>query len=156
MALIEWQERFRIGIESVDYEHQEMIALLNELYEGLTQDTGEPDVVAFLGEVYARISAHFALEEREMKQRRYDQYAEHKASHEELLDEIRDIMDDYELGDGELPVEAFQWYLDVRKYGSCPHGGFGMGIERFVAWMCGLKHLRESIPYPRMLHRIYP
>ena len=107
MALIEWQERFRIGIESVDYEHQEMIALLNELYEGLTQDTGEPDVVAFLGEVYARISAHFALEEREMKQRRYDQYAEHKASHEELLDEIRDIMDDYELRGGELPAEVF-------------------------------------------------
>jgi len=107
MALIEWQERFRIGIESVDYEHQEMIALLNELYEGLTQDTGEPDVVAFLGEVYARISAHFALEERVMKQRRYDRYAEHKASHEELLDEIRDIMDDYELGGAEPPVEAF-------------------------------------------------
>ena len=56
----------------------------------------------------------------------------------------------------ELPVEAFQWYLDVRRYGSFPHSGFGMGIERFVAWMCGLPHLRETIPYPRMLHKIYP
>ncbi len=56
----------------------------------------------------------------------------------------------------ELPVEAFQWYLDVRKYGSFPHSGFGMGIERFVAWMTGLKHLRETIPYPRMLYKIYP
>jgi asparaginyl-tRNA synthetase len=56
----------------------------------------------------------------------------------------------------ELPVEAFQWYLDVRKYGAFPHSGFGMGIERFVAWMCGLPHLRETIPYPRMLYKIYP
>ncbi len=56
----------------------------------------------------------------------------------------------------ELPLEAFQWYLDVRRYGTFPHSGFGMGIERFVAWMCGVKHLRETIPYPRMLYRIYP
>ncbi len=55
-----------------------------------------------------------------------------------------------------LPVEAFQWYLDLRKYGAFPHSGFGMGIERFVAWMCGLSHLRETIPYPRMLYKIYP
>jgi asparaginyl-tRNA synthetase len=56
----------------------------------------------------------------------------------------------------DLPVEAFQWYLDVRKYGAFPHSGFGMGIERFVAWMCGLSHLRETIPYPRLLYKIYP
>jgi asparaginyl-tRNA synthetase len=56
----------------------------------------------------------------------------------------------------QLPVEAFQWYLDVRKYGTFPHSGFGMGLERFVAWMCGLSHLRETIPYPRMLYKIYP
>jgi asparaginyl-tRNA synthetase len=56
----------------------------------------------------------------------------------------------------DLPIEAFQWYLDVRKYGASPHSGFGMGIERFVAWMCGLSHLRETIPYPRMLYKIYP
>ncbi len=55
-----------------------------------------------------------------------------------------------------LPVEAFQWYLDVRKYGAFPHSGFGMGIERFVAWMSGVTHLRETIPYPRMLYKIYP
>jgi asparaginyl-tRNA synthetase len=56
----------------------------------------------------------------------------------------------------DLPVEAFQWYLDVRKYGSCPHAGFGMGLERFVAWVCRLDHLRETIPYPRLLYKIYP
>jgi asparaginyl-tRNA synthetase len=55
-----------------------------------------------------------------------------------------------------LPLSAFQWYLDVRKYGAFPHSGFGMGVERFVAWMCGLPHLRETIPYPRMLYKIYP
>jgi asparaginyl-tRNA synthetase len=55
-----------------------------------------------------------------------------------------------------LPVEAFQWYLDVRKYGSFPHSGFGMGIERCVAWISGVHHLRETIPYPRTLNRIYP
>ena len=54
------------------------------------------------------------------------------------------------------PVEAFQWYLDVRKYGTFPHSGFGMGVERVVAWMSGVPHLRETIPYPRMLNRIYP
>src|SRR6187401_2895655 len=55
-----------------------------------------------------------------------------------------------------LPQEAFEWYLDLRRYGSVPHGGFGMGIERVVSWICGLDHLREAIPYPRMLYRIYP
>lgn len=55
-----------------------------------------------------------------------------------------------------LPRQAFQWYLDVRKYGGFPHSGFGMGIERVLAWLCGLTHLREAIPYPRMLNRLYP
>jgi asparaginyl-tRNA synthetase len=55
-----------------------------------------------------------------------------------------------------LPREAFEWYLDLRRFGSVPHGGFGMGVERFVAWMCGLEHVRETIPYPRMLYRTRP
>ena len=55
-----------------------------------------------------------------------------------------------------LPEEAFQWYLDLRKYGSAPHAGFGMGVERAVAWICKLDHLRETIAFPRMLYRIYP
>jgi asparaginyl-tRNA synthetase len=55
-----------------------------------------------------------------------------------------------------LPEESFKWYLDLRKYGSVPHAGFGMGIERAVAWICGLEHVRETIPFPRMLHRLYP
>ncbi len=55
-----------------------------------------------------------------------------------------------------LPQEAFEWYLDLRRYGTVPHGGFGMGIERCVAWICKLEHVRETIPYPRMLYRLYP
>jgi len=55
-----------------------------------------------------------------------------------------------------LPVEAFQWYLDIRKFGTVPHAGFGMGIERVVTWLCGIDHLRETIAFPRMLYRIYP
>jgi asparaginyl-tRNA synthetase len=55
-----------------------------------------------------------------------------------------------------LPQEAFEWYLDLRRYGTVPHGGFGMGIERVVSWICKLEHVRETIPYPRMLYRLYP
>jgi asparaginyl-tRNA synthetase len=55
-----------------------------------------------------------------------------------------------------LPMDAFQWYLDLRRYGSVPHSGFGMGIERAVSWICGLDHVRETIPFARTLHRIYP
>ena len=60
------------------------------------------------------------------------------------------------LDEHNLPHEAFNWYIDLRKYGSVPHGGFGMGVERFVAWMCGLEHIRETIAFPRMLYRTRP
>jgi asparaginyl-tRNA synthetase len=56
----------------------------------------------------------------------------------------------------QLPAEAFSWYVDLRRYGSVEHAGFGMGIERVVAWLCGLKHVRETIPFPRMMQRLYP
>lgn len=67
--------------------------------------------------------------------------------HDLLLDRIRRH---------DLPREAFEWYLDLRRYGSVPHAGFGMGVERVVAWLCGIEHVRETIPYPRMLHRLTP
>jgi len=60
------------------------------------------------------------------------------------------------LEEHKLPREPFEWYLDLRKYGSAPHGGFGLGVERCVAWICGLEHVRETIAFPRMLYRIYP
>jgi asparaginyl-tRNA synthetase len=69
--------------------------------------------------------------------------------------------DDYDvllkrINEHNLPLDAFQWYLDLRKFGSVPHSGFGLGIERTVAWICGIKHLREAIPFPRLMQRIYP
>ncbi len=67
--------------------------------------------------------------------------------HDKLLARIREH---------KLPEEAFRWYLDLRRYGTVPHAGFGMGIERAVAWICGLEHVRETIPFPRMLYKLYP
>ena len=69
--------------------------------------------------------------------------------------------DDYDslvkrIKEEKLPLEAYGWYLDLRKYGTVPHSGFGMGIERTVAWVCGLSHIRETIPFPRMIYRLYP
>jgi asparaginyl-tRNA synthetase len=60
------------------------------------------------------------------------------------------------LRENNLPREAYEWYLDLRKYGSVPHSGFGMGLERTVSWLCKIKHIRETIPFPRLLYRIYP
>ncbi len=69
--------------------------------------------------------------------------------------------DDYEtllerVREHNLPEEAFAWYLDLRKYGSVPHAGFGLGIERTVAWIAGIRHIRETIPFPRTMTRLYP
>lgn len=69
--------------------------------------------------------------------------------------------DDYDqllqrIKEHDLPVEAFEWYLDLRRYGSVPHAGFGLGVERTVAWICGIEHVRETIPFPRTLNRIWP
>ena len=55
-----------------------------------------------------------------------------------------------------LPRQAFEWYLDLRRYGTFPHAGFGLGVERTVAWLCGIAHVRETIPFPRMLNRLSP
>jgi hemerythrin-like metal-binding protein len=96
MALIEWRREFDTGIAAVDHEHRELVGLINELHDRLEAGADKDTVGRFLGEVFARISAHFALEETVMRKHRYDEYAEHKADHEKLLDDLRDIMDDYE------------------------------------------------------------
>ena len=72
----------------------------------------------------------------------------------ERLDDLDELLARIEKHN--LPKESFEWYLDLRRYGTVPHSGFGMGIERVLTWICGLEHLRETIPYPRMLHRMYP
>jgi len=96
MSLIAWDEKFSVGIASVDHEHRELIGLVNDAHDRLMRPGAKDTVPDFLGEIYARISAHFALEEKLMRVERYDRYDEHKADHERLLDDIRDIMDDYE------------------------------------------------------------
>ena len=73
------------------------------------------------------------------------------SAREEDLDRLLARMEE----DG-LPKDDYEWYLDLRRYGSVPHGGFGPGVERTIAWLCGLKHIRETIPFPRMLGKIYP
>ena len=70
------------------------------------------------------------------------------------LDDLQLLLE--RIAEHNLPQAAFEWYLDLRRYGTVPHGGFGMGIERCVSWICKLEHVRETIPYPRMLHRLYP
>lgn len=73
--------------------------------------------------------------------------SERVSDHDALLNRIRQ--------EG-LPEEAFKWYLELRKYGSVPHSGFGMGVERVVTWLCGIEHIREAIPFPRTIKRVYP
>jgi len=99
MALINWKDEFEIGIASVDFEHREMISMINNLHASLAATPSREAVASVLGEIFARISAHFALEENEMRAMGFPHYAEHKAAHETLLDEIRDIMDDIEADD---------------------------------------------------------
>lgn len=96
MALITWKNEFNIGVPSVDEEHRQLIKLINEIHGYLNDDEREFFVDDFLGEIYARIAAHFALEEKWMREHGYDQFREHKAEHEKLLDDIRDIMDAYD------------------------------------------------------------
>ena len=96
MTLITWRKEFETGIAEVDHEHRELVALINRLADDITAGADKERVQAFLGEVFARIAAHFALEESVMRKHGYDEYEAHKAEHENLLDEIRDIMEDFE------------------------------------------------------------
>lgn len=96
MSLIEWKDEFEIGIPSVDYEHRGMILMINKLHEKLAENAGKETIVDFVGEIHTLISAHFALEEKEMREMAYDGFGEHKEDHEDLLDQIRDMMDELE------------------------------------------------------------
>lgn len=98
MTLIQWRKEFETGVAEVDHEHQELVELINELHEQIGTNAPRETVSEFLGEVFAKISAHFALEETVMRKHDYDEYADHKADHEKLLDDLRDIMDDFDAG----------------------------------------------------------
>ena len=116
MALVEWRDEFKIGIKEVDFEHQELIELINESYNEAKKDGTTLAVLDSLGEVFMQISAHFALEEKEMRELKYDQYEDHKEDHEDLLDSIRDIMDDYEekeaLDEEEFGERLKDWFVN--------------------------------------------
>ena len=111
MMLIEWKEQYSLGVPEVDHEHRELIDLINELYASVIGSGSDLTVADFLGELYARVGAHFALEEKIMRDNNYDEYRDHKSDHERLLDDIRDLMDDYEDG-AYVDVEAFGRRLD--------------------------------------------
>lgn len=96
MALLQWKDSYSVGIDAVDHEHKELIGLINRLHDRLTATHEAATIAGFLGDILRSISAHFALEEHFMRDHGYDQLPQHKADHELLLDEIRDIMDDYE------------------------------------------------------------
>lgn len=133
MTLLTWKSEYSVGIEAVDFEHREMIELLNALYDEL-KDKSDPDAIEqFLGDIHATISAHFALEERVMQRSAYSEFEAHKDDHEELLDQIRDLMDtfilDSESGIALLQERLSDWFsvhfstFDARLHGKLdmPH-----------------------------------
>ena len=116
MNLINWREEFSVGVAEVDYEHQELIELINVLHRSVREGVTRQQVVDSLGEIYAQIAAHFALEEKYMRDTHYRAYPEHKEDHETLLDDLRDIMDEVE-DDGEfderrLSIDLDRWFSD--------------------------------------------
>jgi len=111
MNLIEWKAEFSVGVASVDLEHRDLIHLINDLHDLMGDGATHDQVVSVLGEIYAQISAHFALEEKFMRDTRYAAYPSHKNDHEALLDELRDIMDRVE-DDGSYEKERLSRELE--------------------------------------------
>ncbi|MBM3510999.1 MAG: hemerythrin-like metal-binding protein [Alphaproteobacteria bacterium] len=115
MALIEWHAEFETGIAGVDHEHRALIDLLNAMPAAAGPDPDRDAITRLLGEIHASIGAHFALEEAVMRERAYAEFADHKADHERLLDELRDIMEVHEAGlvpdyAALLGVELTRWF----------------------------------------------
>lgn len=116
MSIIEWKDDYATGIASVDHEHKELIELINSLHGEMQGEASRDQVMEALGEIFAQISAHFALEEKIMQDNHYRAFAEHKLDHETLLDELLDIMDSVD-DDGrfptdELSVDLDRWFSD--------------------------------------------
>jgi len=132
MSLVKWKEEFSVGVVEVDYEHQELIALINELHRSVQEGVTRDQVVEGLGDIYAHIAAHFALEEKVMRESHYRALHEHKMDHEALLDDLRDIMDqvedDGEFDDALLATDLDRWFgehfrtHDAKLHGGMPHG----------------------------------
>lgn len=105
MRLLDWKDEYSVGIEAVDHEHKELIALINRLYAGLESADARTTVPAFFGDLLRAIGSHFALEEKFMREHAYPGLDRHKADHERLLDELRDIMEAFEAADEVDSVE---------------------------------------------------
>lgn len=116
MSLIEWKKEFSVGVAAVDLEHRGLIDLINDLHGMMGEGATHDQVISALGEIYAQISAHFALEEKFMRDTRYEGYPSHKDDHESLLDELRDIMDrvedDGSFDEERLSNELEQWFTN--------------------------------------------
>jgi hemerythrin len=127
MSLIRWKDEFCVGVAEVDHEHRELVALINSLHGDIKQGARRDAIVDGLGDIYAQIAAHFALEEKFMRESRYMAYAEHKEDHEILLDDLRDIMDQVEddgtYNEDQLSNDLSYWFSEhFRTHDARLHG----------------------------------
>lgn len=148
MSLIEWRQEYCTGIEGVDFEHEQLIRQINEVYELIENSGDRVQVIDSLGEIYGSISAHFALEEQMMLRHDYDHYPQHRADHERLLDDIRDITEEFEqsvsLDDARLKQKLADWFqLHFKTHDSRLHNLAGMRSHEPVS-NSTLKHLIQN------------
>jgi hemerythrin len=116
MSLIEWKPEFSVGNAEVDHEHRELIDLINRVHAGMRGGADRDNLAIGLGEIYAQIAAHFALEEKIMRDAHYEHFGSHKQDHESLLDQLADILDGVETGgtldEAELSARLNRWFSD--------------------------------------------
>ncbi|MFQ5547055.1 MAG: bacteriohemerythrin [Woeseia sp.] len=127
MALLEWKPEFSVGDASMDFEHRKMISMINDIYVEMREHKDPDSIERFLGDIHAAINAHFALEERIMTDTGYEEFEAHKSDHEELLDQIRNMMDEFhddpESGYRLLGQKLVDWFehhfasFDARLHG---------------------------------------
>lgn len=160
----------KIKAPFVKMTHAEAVKKLNKLGSDIKSDddlgaddetllTSDQDLPVFVEKWPAQIKAFYMKRDEAGKVALCDDLIAPEGFGEIIGGSQRE--DDYDtllkrLKEHKLPVEPFQWYLDLRKYGSVPHSGFGVGLERLVGWMCGIHHVRETIPFPRMINRLKP
>ena len=130
MSLINWRDEFCVGVDAIDHEHREMIAMINELDAAMQEAASQDVVVEALGDIYSRISAHFALEEKIMRDLHYDEFPAHKQDHELLLDKLLDVIDSVEFEGrydrAALSQELDTWFSDhFRTHDAKLHHRFG-------------------------------
>lgn len=136
MALIEWREEFCTGVPGVDYEHQQLIKEINNIYTLVDDEADRDTIIDNLGDIYGSISAHFALEEQMMEKHNYDHFKEHQADHERLLDDIRDITEEFEL----------QTKLDDAKFKQKLNDWFQVHFSTHDSRLHNLAHLIDHEP----------